>query len=115
MRGWSRKKGGARADDLLCSRNAARGMNRMSRLREVLVGRAQLKINQPPPPWRDHGKLGRSIDIARPLRRTSLDGRSRTSTSAIPPEGQRASLEGPLNSNACATRGLRRPSLAVRS
>ena len=67
------------AVDLLCSRNA--------RSQTPLVGRAQWKINQPP------SLKGERASVDGPTV-TSLDGRSWTTTGAIPREVKRASLEG---------------------
>ena len=58
-------------DDLLCSRNA--------RPPKALVGRAQWKINQPPSPEEKMSELEGSSGVL-------LDGRSWTTTDAIPNE-----------------------------
>ncbi len=65
-------------DDLLCSRNA--------RPQKALVGRAQWKINQPPSLKRKQASLeGTSV--------ISFDGRSWTTTDAIPREGGKRAWE----------------------
>jgi hypothetical protein len=67
-------------DDLLCSRNA--------RSRTPLVGRAQWKINQPLSPWKQRASVeGASV--------TSFDGRSGTSTGAMP-ERETSKLGGSI-------------------
>src|SRR5262245_25200738 len=86
-------------DDLPCSRNA--------RPQKALVGRAQLKINQPP-------SLKRTLASLEVLSVTSFDGRSGTNTGVIPLERKEQAWNDQLDgwcSFDVRTRGPTRPPL----